>query len=71
MVDLAEPGSTVSAFNLSARARLRADPSLMVCPDLLEHIRKEVERGAAQAKNLRKAREEKEALKKGKKDDKT
>ena len=48
----------------------RLHSSLMVCPDLLEHIRKEVEREAALSKNLRKAREEKEALKKGKKDDK-
>ncbi|CAK0790088.1 unnamed protein product, partial [Prorocentrum cordatum] len=37
-------------------------------PDMLEFVRKEVEREAALAKSLRKAREEKEALKKGKKD---
>ncbi|CAK0853099.1 unnamed protein product, partial [Prorocentrum cordatum] len=46
----------------------RISSSLMVCPDWLEFVRKEVEREAALAKNLRKAREEKEALKKGKKD---
>ncbi|CAK0838131.1 unnamed protein product [Prorocentrum cordatum] len=45
----------------------RISSSLMVCPDLLEFVRKVVEREAALAKNLRKAREEKEALKKGKK----
>ena len=44
----------------------RISSSLMVCPELLEYVRKEVEREAALSKNLRKAREEKEALKKGK-----
>ncbi|CAK0844143.1 unnamed protein product [Prorocentrum cordatum] len=46
----------------------RISSSLTVCPDMLEFVRKEVEREAALAKNLRKAREEKEALNKGKKD---
>ena len=35
---------------------------LMVCPRLLEHVRIEVERDASLAKNLRKAREERDAL---------
>jgi len=43
---------------------VRAHTSLMVCPDLLEYVRKEVERDANLSKNLRKAREEREALSK-------
>ena len=38
--------------------------SLMVSPKLLDHVRVEVEREASLAKNLRKAREEREALRK-------
>ncbi|CAE6921808.1 unnamed protein product [Symbiodinium sp. CCMP2592] len=34
--------------------------TLMVCPDLLDHVRAEVERDANLAKNLRKAKEERE-----------
>ena len=42
----------------------RQASSLMVCPDLLDHVRREVERDATLAKNLRKAREEKDANRK-------
>ena len=45
----------------------RAAATLMVCPDLLEHVKVEVERDAQLAKNLRKAREERELARKGKK----
>ena len=38
--------------------------ALMVCPKLLDHVKADVERDASLAKNLRKAREEREALKK-------
>ena len=40
----------------------RGHTSLMVCPELLDYVRKEVEREASLVKNLRKAREEREAL---------
>ena len=40
----------------------RGHTSLMVCPELLEYVRKEVEREASLVKNLRKAREERAAL---------
>ena len=39
----------------------RAGGSLMICPPLLDYVRGEVEREASLAKNLRKAREEREA----------
>lgn len=39
----------------------------MVCPDLLSHVKAEVEAEASLAKNLRKAREEREAARKGNK----
>ena len=38
----------------------------MVCPDLLEFVRKEVERDASLAKNMRKAREERQEMDKKK-----
>ena len=38
--------------------------TLMVCPSLLEHVKSETEREASLAKNLRKAREEREASRK-------
>ena len=38
----------------------RLASTLMVCPELLEHVKSEVERDASLAKNLRKAREERE-----------
>ena len=38
----------------------------MVCPELLTHVKSEVERDAALAKNLRKAREERELQRKKK-----
>ncbi|CAE7232165.1 unnamed protein product, partial [Symbiodinium sp. CCMP2592] len=38
----------------------RLASTLMVCPELLEHVKAEVERDASLAKNLRKAREERE-----------
>lgn len=43
----------------------RAAATLMVCPDLLEHVKAEVERDANLAKNLRKAREEREMARRG------
>ena len=43
----------------------RASATLMICPDLLDYVRTEVEREAKLAKNLRVAREEREALRKG------
>jgi len=42
----------------------RAGGSLMICPLLLDYVRGEVEREASLAKNLRKAREEREATRK-------
>jgi len=46
----------------------RQAATLMVCPQLLEHVRSEVEREASLQKNLRKSREERElARKSGKK----
>ena len=44
--------------------------TLMVCPELLEHVKLETEKEASLAKNLRKAREERELARKGKKGDK-
>eukprot|EP00438_Fugacium_kawagutii_P028256 Skav200691 [mRNA] locus=scaffold6391:1205:6504:+ [translate_table: standard] len=41
--------------------------TLMVCPELLEHVKAETEKEASLAKNLRKAREEREAARRGKK----
>ena len=38
----------------------RLASTLMVCPQLLDHVKEEVERDASLAKNLRKAREERE-----------
>ena len=38
--------------------------TLMICPDLLEHVKAETEREASLAKNLRKAREERESARK-------
>ena len=38
--------------------------TLMICPQLLEHVKTETEREASLAKNLRKAREEREASRK-------
>lgn len=48
----------------------RAASTLMVCPELLEHVKGEVERDAQLAKNLRKAREEREHARKKKGGDK-
>lgn len=45
----------------------RAAATLMICPQLLEHVRGEVERDAQLSKNLRKAREERELARKGNK----
>ena len=42
----------------------RQASTLMICPDLLSHVKTEVERDAALAKNLRKAREERELQRK-------
>ena len=42
----------------------RPEAALMLCPALLDHARAEAERAASLAKNLRKAREEREAGKK-------
>ena len=42
----------------------QSDASLMIAPELLDHARAEAERSASLAKNLRKAREEREAAKK-------
>ena len=42
----------------------KSDSALMVAPSLLDHARLEAERTASLAKNLRKAREEREAAKK-------
>ena len=42
----------------------RQAATLMVCPELLDHVKAEVERDANLAKNLRKAREERELAKK-------
>lgn len=39
--------------------------TLMICPDLLDHVKSEVEKEASLAKNIRKAREEREAARKG------
>ena len=39
---------------------------LMVCPELLTHVKEETEKEASLAKNLRKAREEREAARKNK-----
>ena len=41
--------------------------TLMICPDLLDHVKIETEKEASLAKNLRKAREEREAARRGKK----
>ena len=38
--------------------------TLMVCPELLDHVKSEVERDANLAKKMRKAREEREIAKK-------
>ena len=38
--------------------------STLICPQLLEHVKSETEREASLAKNLRKAREEREATRK-------
>ena len=46
----------------------RASATLMICPELLDYVRTEVEREAKLAKNLRVAREEREALRKGPKE---
>ena len=45
--------------------------TLMICPDLLDHVKAETEKEASLAKNLRKAREERDAArkKKGKQED--
>ena len=43
----------------------RASATLMACPDLLDYARSEVEREARLPKNLRIAREEREALRNG------
>ena len=40
--------------------------TLMVCPELLTHVKEETEKEASLAKNLRKAREEREAARKNK-----
>ena len=57
--------------NLSFSGAARVNTALMVCPKLLEHVKQDVERDASLAKKLRKAREEREALrKKGGKDGK-
>lgn len=40
----------------------RAQSSVMLAPQLLEHVRSDIERDASLAKNLRKAREERDAL---------
>lgn len=40
--------------------------TLMVCPDLLTHVKEETQKEASLAKNLRKAREEREAARKNK-----
>lgn len=45
----------------------RAASTLMICPDLLTHVKTEVEKDASLAKNLRKAREERELARKSKK----
>ena len=42
----------------------RLASTLMVCPELLDHVKLEVERDASLAKNLRKAREERESARK-------
>jgi len=42
----------------------RSDAALMIAPSLLDHARSEAERSASLAKNLRKAREEREAARK-------
>lgn len=42
----------------------RQAATLMVCPQLLDHVKSEVERDATLAKNLRKAREERELARK-------
>lgn len=41
--------------------------TLMICPDLLDFVKAETEKEASLAKNLRKAREEREAARCGKK----
>jgi hypothetical protein len=46
---------------------VRPGQQLMVCPSLLEHVKKEAERSGSLLKELRKAREEREARKGGKK----
>ena len=46
---------------------VRPGQQLMVCPTLLEHVKKEAERTGGLLKELRKAREEREARKGGKK----
>ena len=46
---------------------VRPGQQLMVCPSLLEHVKKEAERTGGLLKELRKAREEREARKGGKK----
>ena len=44
----------------------RSHTQLMICPALLEHVKVDAEKEASLAKNLRKAREEREALRKRK-----
>ena len=41
--------------------------TLMICPDLLDHVKSEMEKEASLAKNLRKAREERENARKSRK----
>ena len=45
----------------------RAAATLMICPDLLTHVKNEVEKDASLSKNLRKAREERELNRKARK----
>ena len=63
-----EAGSSGSRLSVEEQAILggmqQVDGALMISPALLDYARTEAERSASLAKNLRKAREEREALKK-------
>lgn len=41
--------------------------TLLICPELLDYVKAETEKEASLSKNLRKAREEREAARRGKK----
>ena len=66
-MDAAAPKERLSPEELSAFSGLdRTGDHLMVAPSLLDHVKGVAEKDAAIMKNIRKAKEEREARKKGK-----